>query len=187
MGIVYISHFLEEVTQVGDVFTVLRDGRSVAEGRLADVTHADLAREMVGRAIDELFPRIPHVRGAPLLEARDLSGQTSPQGINLTLHRGEIFGLAGLVGAGRSELVRAIFGLDEVRSGEVHVVNVGPVGRSPRASIERGLGLVSEDRKAEGLALPLSIADNLTLTRMGPYARFGFLNLARRRAQCANG
>jgi ribose transport system ATP-binding protein len=182
MGIVYISHFLEEVTQVGDVFTVLRDGRSVAEGRLTDVTHADLAREMVGREIDELFPKLSHVRGAPLLEVRDLSGRTSPQGVNLTIHRGEIFGLAGLVGAGRSELVRAIFGLDEVRSGEVQVVDVGPVGRSPRASIERGLGLVSEDRKAEGLALPLSIADNLTLTRMRPYARFGFLNLARRRA-----
>jgi ribose transport system ATP-binding protein len=181
MGIVYISHFLEEVTQIGDVYTVLRDGRSVGEGRLADVTHADLARAMVGREIDELFPRIPHQCGAPLLEIRRLSGRPSPRDVTLTLHRGEIFGLAGLVGAGRSELARLIFGLDEVRSGEVSVVNVGPVGRSPRASIERGLGLVSEDRKTEGLALELSIADNLTLTRMSPYTRLGFLNLGRRR------
>ena len=182
MGIVYISHFLEEVTRVGDVFTVLRDGRSVAEGRLADVTSADLARAMVGREIDELFPKSPHVAGPPLLEVRGLSGQPSPRNVDLVLHRGEIFGLAGLVGAGRSELVRAIFGLNEVRSGEVRVVGVGPVGRSPRASIQRGLGLVSEDRKAEGLALPLSIADNLTLTDFRPYCRWGFLNLRRRRA-----
>lgn len=181
MGIVYISHFLEEVTQIGDVYTVLRDGRSVAEGRLADVTHADLARAMVGREIDELFPHVPHTRGAPMLEVRGLSGRPAPQDVSLTLHRGEIFGLAGLVGAGRSELVRLIFGLDEVHSGDVSVVGVGAVGRSPRTSIERGLGLVSEDRKTEGLALELSIADNLTLTRMGPYTRFGFLNLSRRR------
>ena len=182
MGIVYISHFLEEVSQIGDVYTVLRDGRSVDEGRLADVTHSKLARAMVGREIDELFPKSSHAIGAPLLEVRDLSGSVAPQGVDLVIHRGEIFGLAGLVGAGRSELVRAIFGLDAVRSGDVRVVDVGPVGRSPRASIERGLGLVSEDRKAEGLALPLSIADNLTLTDMSPYERFGFLNLGRRRA-----
>ncbi|HKD36287.1 MAG TPA: sugar ABC transporter ATP-binding protein, partial [Pirellulales bacterium] len=106
MGIVYISHFLEEVTQIGDVYTVLRDGRSVDEGRLADVAHADLARAMVGREIDELFPRIPHQCGAPLLEVRGLSGRPSPRDVTLTLHRGEIFGLAGLVGAGRSELAR---------------------------------------------------------------------------------
>ena len=87
------------------------------------------------------------------MEARGLSGRPSPQQVSLTLHRGEIFGLAGLVGAGRSELLRLIFGLDEVRSGDVSVVGVGAVGRSPRASIERGLGLVSEDRKTEGLAL----------------------------------
>jgi ribose transport system ATP-binding protein len=182
MGIVYISHFLEEVTRIGDVFTVLRDGRSVAEGRLAEVTSADLARSMVGREIDELFPKSPHKPGPPLLEVRNLSGRTSPQGIDLVLHRGEIFGLAGLVGAGRSELVRAIFGLNEVRSGDVRVLGVGPVGHSPSSSIRRGLGLVSEDRKAEGLAIALSIGDNLTLSDLRPYRRFGFLNLRRRRA-----
>jgi ribose transport system ATP-binding protein len=182
LAIIYISHFLEEVTQIGDVYTVLRDGRSVADGRLADVTHADLARAMVGRKIDELFPKIPHVAGEPLLEIRNLSGTTSPRDVSLTLHRGEIVGLAGLVGAGRSELVRAIFGLNAIRSGDVRMVTFGPVGRSPRLSIRRGLGLVSEDRKTEGLAVGLSIADNLTLTDLHRYSRFGFLNLGRRRA-----
>jgi ribose transport system ATP-binding protein len=137
---------------------------------------------MVGREIDELFPKIPHSLGPPLLEVRKLSGRTSPQAVDLVLRRGEILGLAGLVGAGRSELVRAIFGLNPIRSGEVRVVHIGPVGRSPRSSIERGLGLVSEDRKAEGLALALSIADNLTMTAPQPYSRFGFMNLRRRHA-----
>ncbi len=185
LAIVYISHFLEEVTQVGDVHTVLRDGRSVAEGKLSNVTHVDLARAMVGRKIEDLFPKTPHVIGEPLLEIRNLSGAVSPRDVSLTLHRGEIFGLAGLVGAGRTELVRAIFGLNEVRSGEARVLAVGPVGRSPRASIGRGLGLVSEDRKEEGLALGMSIADNLTLTDLHQYTRFGFLNLSHRRAAVA--
>jgi ribose transport system ATP-binding protein len=182
LAIVYISHFLEEVTQIGDVYTVLRDGRSVADGSLADVTHADLARAMVGRKIEDLFPKTPHAIGEPLLEVRNLSGTVSPREISLTLHRGEILGLAGLVGAGRSELLRAVFGLDEVRHGDVRVLRLGPVGRSPRSSIRRGLGLVSEDRKTEGLAVGLSIADNLTMTDQRRYARFGFLNLGRRRA-----
>jgi ABC-type sugar transport system ATPase subunit len=161
---------------------VLRDGRSVAEGKLTDVTHADLARAMVGRKIEELFPKTPHEVGEPLLAIRNLSGTSSPRDVTLTLHRGEIFGLAGLVGAGRSELVRAVFGLNEIRRGDVRVVHSGRVGRDPQSSIRRGLGLVSEDRKTEGLAIGLSIADNLTMTDERRYARFGFLNLGRRRA-----
>ncbi len=180
MGIVYISHFLEEVSEIGDVFTVIRDGRSVAAGKLAEVTHADLTRWMVGREISELFPHSPHAIGEPLLELKGLSGRPMPRDVNLSICRGEIFGLAGLVGAGRSELIRTIFGLEPVRSGAVRVVGAGPVGRTPRESIRRGLGLVSEDRKTEGLALGLSIADNLTLSNFRPYERFGWLDLRRR-------
>ncbi len=185
LGIVYISHFLEEVAKIADVYTVLRDGRRVAEGQLTDATSADLARAMVGREITELFPHAPHEAGGPLLELTALSGADLPKGVDLTVRRGEIFGLAGLVGAGRSELVRAIYGLNAVRSGRVHVVRVGPAGHSPRASIARGVGFVSEDRKEEGLALGLSIADNLTLTNLGPYSRLGLLRLPKRRAAVA--
>jgi ribose transport system ATP-binding protein len=187
IGVVYISHFLEEVGEVCDTFTVLRDGRVASEGRMRETSLDEIVRAMVGREIGEMFPRVPHAIGAPLLEIRGLTGArspSSPRSIDLTLRRGEILGLAGLVGAGRSELMRCVFGLDPVKSGEVRVAlltrgRAGP--RSPGASIAERLGMVSEDRKGEGLALSLSIEDNLTLTRLEPYARFGWLALSRRR------
>ena len=182
LAIVYISHFLEEVAQVSDTYTVLRDGQAVGHGRLSDVTLPQIVSMMVGRDLDDLFPRVPHEIGEPLLVARGLSARPAPWEVDLTVRRGEIFGLAGLVGAGRSELVRTIFGLLRPVAGEVRVANAGAVGRRPRGSIARGLGLLSEDRKTEGLALDMSIADNLTLTRLTPYRRFGWLRLGRRDA-----
>lgn len=185
LGIIYISHFLEEVAEISDVYTVLRDGRSVASGRIEETTLDAIVRQMVGRDLDELFPHVPHEAGEVLLRVKSLSGVKSPRGVELELRRGEIFGLAGLIGAGRSELVRTIFGLERVVSGEVAMadgVRGGAVGRSPRQSIERGLGLVSENRKEEGLAVELSVADNLTYTRLSPYRRGGVLNLRRRDA-----
>ncbi len=181
LGIVYISHFLEEVAQISDVYTVLRDGRAVQSGAIADTTPDEIIRAMVGRELDELFPRVAHNVGEPLLEIRGLTGRSSPSDVDFSVRRGEIFGLAGLVGAGRSELVRCVFGLDEVRSGQVRVVDVGRVGIRPGASIRSKLGFVSENRKDEGLAVGLSIADNLTMTRLAPYCRLGWLNLWRRR------
>ncbi len=180
MGIVYISHFLEEVARVSDVYTVLRDGRAVDRGTLADVSLDHIVRQMVGRELDELFPKVPHEMGEPLLEVKALSGDPIPSEVDLTVRRGEIFGLAGLVGAGRSELLRCIFGLERVVQGKVVVLGNHEVGRSAHTSIRHGLGLVSEDRKSEGLALPMSIADNLTLSALGPYRRLGLLSLRRR-------
>jgi ribose transport system ATP-binding protein len=147
---------------------------------LRDTSLDAIVRAMVGREIDELFPHVPHEAGDVLLKVTGLSGTGAPTDVDLDVHRGEIVGIAGLVGAGRSELVRCIYGLDRVRSGEVSVVNVGRLGRSPRRSIGRGVGFVSEDRKDEGLAVELSVADNLTMSRLSPYSRLGFLNLAAR-------
>ena len=180
IGVVYISHFLEEVQALADDYTVLRDGRVVAAGLLADTSLDAIVRAMVGREIDELFPHVPHQVGEPLLRVTGLSGVESPVSASLDVHRGEIVGIAGLVGAGRTELVRCIYGLDRVRAGEVSVIDAGPVGRSPRRSIARRVGFVSEDRKDEGLAVDLSVADNLTMSRLAPYSRFGWLNLASR-------
>jgi ribose transport system ATP-binding protein len=181
LGLVYISHFLEEVARVSDVYSVLRDGRVVASGEMRDATQDAIVRAMVGRDLGEMFPRVPHEPGEPILELRGLSGLRSPRGVDLVVRRGEILGLAGLVGAGRSELLRCVFGLDAVRSGSVRVAAIGPVGESPRRSIARGLGFVSEDRKGEGLATALSIEENLTLTRLAPFSRLGWLSLSRRR------
>jgi ribose transport system ATP-binding protein len=187
IGVVYISHFLEEALAIADTYTVLRDGRVAAEGRMSDTSLDGLVRHMVGRELGDMFPRSPHAIGAALLEVRGLTGRRAPRAVDLTLRRGEILGLAGLVGAGRSELLRCIFGLDPVRSGDVrvdvpaHQRSRSRDVRSPRASIASGLGFVSEDRKGEGLVLALSIEDNLTLTRLEPYSRFGWLALDRRR------
>ncbi len=181
LGIVYISHFLEEIREVCDTYTVLRDGQHVGAGTLNDVTEDELVSLMVGRTVEELFPTVPHKTGEVLLRVEDLSGRKMPHEVTLEVHRGEILGVAGLVGAGRTELLRSIFGLDEVTSGRVKVAGVTP-RRTPRASMAAGLGFVSEDRKSEGLAQSLGIADNMTLGRLSPYSFFGWLNLSRRDA-----
>jgi ribose transport system ATP-binding protein len=182
VSLVFISHFLEEVREVADRFTVLRDGQSVGGGAVRDFAPEHILSLMIGRQLAEQYPRVPHQAGAPVLEIRDLEGMELPRGVSLTLHRGEILGIAGIIGAGRTELLRAVFGLDPVRRGEVVVRTVGAAaGSGPRARIEQGVGLLSEDRKTEGLALARSIEDNLTYSRLAPYGRFGWLDLGRRR------
>jgi ribose transport system ATP-binding protein len=180
LGIVYISHFLDEIRRVCDSYLVLRDGKSVARGELAEATEAEIVSLMVGRRIEELYPRVPHKPGEVLLSVQGLSGVTKPHDVSFDLRRGEILGLAGLVGAGRTELARAIFALDPVRAGNVRVGKLQPHS-TPKARINSGLGLVSENRKDEGLALGRSIADNVTYSRLQPYARVGLLNLSSRR------
>ncbi len=168
LGIIYISHFLEEVRALSDRFTVLRDGRSVGSGITAEVSEAKIVTMMVGRSVAELYPRSARAAGDVVLEVTGLAGQVKPESASLTLRRGEVLGIAGLIGAGRTELLRAIFGLDPVRSGEIKLrAHAGPA--SPAQHWARGMGMVSEDRKSEGLALALSIADNITLTSLSPF------------------
>jgi len=185
LAIVYISHFLEEVRRVSGRFTVLRDGRTVGSGRMSDVTLRQIVAMMIGRDLSEMFPRVAHEPGEPILELLELRGGSLPRRANLTLRRGEILGIAGLIGSGRTELLRTTFGLEPICSGSVgiggHVIEAG----SPRTRIHQGVGLVSEDRKGEGLALGLSIEDNLTYSSLRPYARWGWLNLRARRAAAA--
>ncbi len=180
--VVYISHFLEEIEAVADRFTVLRDGQAVGSGRVGEVTRDRIVELMVGRAVTEQYPRTPHAIGAPVLELSSVSGQELPNGVSLTLRRGEILGVAGLVGSGRTELLRAVYGLDPVRAGRVTVGTYSGDRASPAQRIAQGVGMVSEDRKAEGLALELPIADNVALSRLDEAATFGFLSRARLRA-----
>jgi ribose transport system ATP-binding protein len=185
LAIVYISHFLEEVRRVAGTYTVLRDGRSVAEGDLADTDLRSIIGHMVGRDLGELFPRVPHEPGEPVLELKDFRASTRGRPANLDLRRGEILGLAGLVGAGRTRLVRAIFGLEPVVAGRVRVAHAEGGYSTPRARIEQGLGFLSEDRKGEGLALGLSIEDNMTYSGLRRHARHGWLRIQERRAEVA--
>jgi len=165
LGIVYISHFLEEVRAISDRFTVLRDGSSVGGGTTKDATDADIIRLMVGRNVEDLYPRTNHTPGEVIVTIDHLAGEKKPLSASLELREGEVLGVAGLVGAGRTELLRTLFGLDRVKRGELQVAaHRGPA--SPARRWEQGVGMVSEDRKTEGLALELSIADNITLSNL---------------------
>ena len=183
LAIVYISHFLEEVKRVAQRYVVLRDGRSVGSGGMADASLSTIVAQMVGRELTELFPKIPRQAGEPVLKLSGFSGRKLPKGVDLVLHRGEVLGVAGLVGAGRTELLRAIFGLDPVKTGEVKVGSTFDTRSNPRRRIAEGVGLLSEDRKAEGLALGRSIEDNLTYSALGRHARWGWLDLKGRRRE----
>ena len=166
-AVIYISHFLEEVQQISDRYVVLRDGKSVGGGRTAGASTSQIIALMVGRSVEELYPRSVRTPGQVVLEVKDLAGRRKPESASLTLHRGEVLGIAGLVGAGRTELLRAIFGLDPVKRGTVRIAtSSGDAGTSPHRRWDANVGMVSEDRKVEGLALSLSIADNLTMTRL---------------------
>jgi ribose transport system ATP-binding protein len=167
-SIIYISHFLEEVQALSDRYTVLRDGVSVATGRTAETTADELARLMVGRQVDELYVRSRRAPGEIVLDVQDVAGVFKPLTASFALRRREVLGIAGLVGAGRSELLRAIFALDPVKKGSVRVHAVSGAA-TPSKRWEQGLGMLSEDRKAEGLALNLSITQNLVLPRLASW------------------
>src|SRR5205807_243602 len=157
-AILYISHFLEEVREITDRFTVLRDGRSVGEGQTATTPIPEIIRLMVGRTVEDLYPRSRRSPGEVVLDVHALEGSRGPRTASLALRRGEVLGIAGLVGAGRTELLRTVFGLDKVRSGAVRVASyTGPA--SPARRWAEGIGIVSEARKSEGLALSLTIAE----------------------------
>ncbi len=182
MAIIYISHFLEEVRRVAERFTVLRDGETIGSGHLVDRSDDELVSMMIGRSVDNLFPHVPHAVGPTVMRCKNLAGARSPQDVTFDLRQGEIFGLFGLIGAGRTETLRCLLGLDKTVHGQVQVRD-----RSLPASITRrmanGLGLVSEDRKREGLAQQMSIADNMTLSHLRPYSIGGLLTLGKRRRQ----
>jgi ribose transport system ATP-binding protein len=159
-AIVYISHFIEEVKEIADRIVVLRDGR-VAGDLPATADASEIVTLMVGRSVEDLYPRSPRQQGDAILDIEGFGHASA----TLTLHRGEIVGVAGLLGAGRTRLLRSIFGLERVRSGRVRVG--AWIGQpSPRAQLAHGVGMLSEDRKEEGLAVGLSVADNLTMSRL---------------------
>jgi len=173
-AIVYISHFIEEVKRVADRVTVLRDGKVVGGSDVAAITTDEIIALMVGRQVEELYPRSARQSGEVVLEIEDLAGLQKPESASLQLRRGEVLGIAGLVGAGRTELLRSLFGLEPVRKGKIRLgVYTGPA--SPVRRWMQGAGLLSEDRKDEGLALSLNIADNVTLSRLRGFGPLGLV------------
>ncbi|MBS0663982.1 MAG: sugar ABC transporter ATP-binding protein [Verrucomicrobia bacterium] len=176
VSVIYISHFLEEVKQVADRYTVIKDGQSVGSGEIAGTSQATLVRLMVGREVAELYPPRRPAVGAPVLTVADLQAGPRLGRAGFTLAAGEIVGVAGLIGAGRTELVRAVFGLDRCAGGVVTLDGRNVTGQGPRAGWESGLGFLSENRKEEGLMLPLSVAENTVLPKLGRMARLGWID-----------
>jgi len=176
IAVVYISHFIEEVKAVSDRFVVLRDGRNAGGGITSAAAAADIVGLMVGRTLDDLYPRGARAPGEPILQLDEVVPALSelhgarvegPGAATLALRRGEILGIAGLLGAGRTRLLRAIFGLEPVKRGAI-TVGAFAGAATPHERWRQGVGLLSEERAGEGLALGLSVADNMTLTRLEP-------------------
>ena len=183
-AIVFISHFLEEVREIADRFVVLRDGGSVGEGGTAEHSMNEIASMMVGRDVSDLFPRSRRSPGDPLLDISGLAGPSKPTNASFVLHRGEVLGIAGLIGAGRSEMLRSIFGLEPVKSGQIRFATYsGPA--LPRQRWRQGMGMVSEDRAKEGLALTMTITDNMTLSRLDAFGSWGTMSPSKQEAAAA--
>jgi ribose transport system ATP-binding protein len=164
--VVYISHFLEEVSSIADRYTVLRDGRSVATGEMKGTGLAEIIRHMVGRTLEDLFPAVAHECGDTVLSVRSLTRGNEVRDVSFELRAGEILGIAGLIGSGRTEMARSIFGLDQAESGTVKIRGKELGARTPRTCLNNGIAFISEDRKEEGLALNLPLRENVTLPRL---------------------
>ncbi|MBN1478645.1 sugar ABC transporter ATP-binding protein [candidate division KSB1 bacterium] len=179
--IIYISHFLEEIQQIADDYTVLRDGENVASGKTRGTTLSQLVTYMVGRSLDEMFPRKPHQIGTKIFSAKNIHHPPKVNHVTFDLHSGEILGIAGLVGAGRTEMLRCIYGLDGAKSGaiRVHDKNFRLGSRHfPGRPLKAGMSMLSENRKEEGVAITLPIRDNISCSSLKNFAdKLGRLKL----------
>ncbi|MBM3457384.1 MAG: sugar ABC transporter ATP-binding protein [Armatimonadetes bacterium] len=181
VGIIYISHRLEEIFEICDRVTVLRDGEWVATKPVSETDRDDIIRMMVGRELRESIPKRPAPVGETLLEVQGLTRRGVFQEIGFRVHAGEIVGIGGLVGAGRTEVARAIFGADPLDRGEIRLEGKPVRIRSPRDAIRLGIGLVPEDRKSLGLILNMVVRENTTLANLDVLSRLGFVDRRRER------
>jgi ABC-type sugar transport system ATPase subunit len=184
--VIYISHRMNEIFRIGDRVTVMRDGRTVGTLQVAATDVGELVRLMVGRTIAEQIPKRDVPLGDMILEVDGLARKGVLEPVSLSIREGEILGVAGLMGSGRTELARAIYGADAADAGTVRVAGRKLERRSPDTSIGAGLGFITEDRKQQGLVLQLSVAQNISLTSLDDVSRFGVLDL-RAEAELARG
>ena len=180
ISIIYISHKLDELKQVGDQLTVLRDGKTISTHHIDELTTDEIITKMVGRKMDNVYPVKEAEIGEKLLEIKNLTQPNVFSNISFTLHRGEILGMSGLVGAGRTEVVRAIFGMDSYSSGEIIINGKSVEIKKVSDAIREGIIMLSEDRKLEGLVLIRSICENIGLPNLKRYRGF-LLNKKRER------
>jgi ABC-type sugar transport system ATPase subunit len=181
IGVIYISHRLDEVFTIADRVTVLRDGRNVGERPIDRITRDEMIELMVGRELKDEFPPRSRTPGPPRLEVRGLRRGSAVRDVSFAVRRGEILALTGLVGAGRTEAVRLIFGADPREAGEIRLDGKVLAIRSPQDAISAGIGLLTEDRKLQGLVLGHSVRENFGLPNLTWLSRHGFVQLSRER------
>jgi ribose transport system ATP-binding protein len=184
VAFIYISHRLEELPRISDRITVLRDGKTISTHATAEISQGELIRLMVGRSLEAQFPELPPVAAdAPVvLDVRDLHSVSRVDGVSFAVRAGEIVGLAGLVGAGRTEIVRAIAGADIPTSGEIAIAGERIVVRGPHSAIASGIALITEDRKSQGLVLGMNVRENTTLAHLDQYSPRWLIERAAERA-----
>ncbi|MEM1484538.1 sugar ABC transporter ATP-binding protein [Oscillospiraceae bacterium PP1C4] len=175
VSIIYISHRMEEIFEICDMVSVFRDGNFIAQRPMADVTKGDLISLMVGRVVENVFPKVDCPIGETIFKLENLSG-TGFQNISFEVHKGEILGICGLVGSGRSETMRAIFGLDPLSSGKIYLEGKQLKIRKPRDAIKNGICMVNEDRKNFGLCLHRSIRENISLGNLPEHQKGLLIN-----------
>jgi rhamnose transport system ATP-binding protein len=180
-AIIFISHRLEELFEIADRVTVLRDGTYVDTRPMKDVTRDDLIRMMVGRTISNLFPKQDVKAGEVALEVENLTRAGAFRDISFTLRKGEILGMAGLVGAGRTNVARAIFGVEPASGGRIRIDGREVAVTSPQQAIELGLAYVPEDRQLHGLIPAMNITSNISLPMLGEFAKTGWMNFRKER------
>ena len=178
VAIVYISHRMEELFEIGDRVTVLRDGRYVGTHKLSDISKDELVQMMVGRQLTQQYPKRSANIGEEVLRIENLAVKGKLNNISFSLRKGEVLGIAGLLGSGRTELARAIFGLERIASGSIHVKKKMRKIRSPQKAIDLGIGFLTEDRKMQGLVMLLSVKENISLPSVARLSRFGVMNTA---------
>ena len=171
VAIIYISHKMDEIFAIADTITVLRDGKYIITKPASDLDENALITLMVGRELNRLFPDVTNPIGPEILSVKNLTRHGAFASVNFAIHAGEVLGFAGLMGAGRTEVARAIYGLDRVDSGEIYLSESLVSVRSPQEAIQLGIGYVSEDRKQVGLVPNMSVQDNITLSSLPAYAR----------------
>ncbi|MEK9136504.1 MAG: sugar ABC transporter ATP-binding protein, partial [Bacteroidota bacterium] len=181
VGVIYISHRLEEIFEIGDRVTILRDGKWIHTCPISEIDRPGLIRHMVGRELENEFPHVELQRGNEILRIEQLNAGML-RDVNLTVYQGEVLGLAGLVGAGRTELARVVFGADPIESGDILLEGKPIHPRSPREAIDLGIGLLTEDRNKYGLIMQMNIRENISLSNLREVLRGLFINRTKENA-----
>jgi len=186
-GVVYISHKMNEIKQIADRITVLRDGQKITTEPADKLSIAQMVEKMVGRKFSQQPFELPQPSGQAVLEVRDLCSPPKVKNVSFTLHKGEILGIAGLIGSGRTEAIRCIFGAAKSQNGQIILKgqNISRALTSPKIAVSKSLAMIPEDRKSQGLFLSLSVKHNISINNFNLFSRLGFIN-SKKEFDCAD-